>query len=101
MPIVRKREIENLEQLTGEELQAFLDSLPARQATISDLIDYVEDELYESECNHSLQYSMRFMMEKRLDFGKITSWLNNNGGYCDCKVLEQIAPIWRAKFGDD
>jgi len=101
MPIVRKREIENLEQLSGEELQAFLDSLPARQATISDLIDYVEDELYESECNHSLQYSMRFMMEKRLDFGKLTSWLNNNGGYCDCKVLEQIAPIWRAKFGDD
>ena len=101
MPIVRKREIENLEQLSGEELQAFLDSLPARQATISELIDYVEDELYESECNHSLQYSMRFMMEKRLDFGKITSWLNNNGGYCDCKVLEQIAPIWRNKFGDD
>jgi len=101
MPIVRKREIENLEQLSGEELQAFLDSLPARQATISELIDYVEDELYESECNHSLQYSMRFMMEKRLDFGKITSWLNNNGGYCDCKVLEQIAPIWRNKIGDD
>jgi len=101
MPIVRKREIENLEQLSGEELQYFLDSLPARQATISELIDYVEDELYESECNHSLQYSMRFMMEKRLDFGKITSWLNNNGGYCDCKVLEQIAPIWRNKFGDD
>ena len=101
MPIVRKREIENLEQLSGEELQAFLDSLPARQATISELIDYVEDELYESECNHSLQYSMRFMMENRLNFGKITSWLNNNGGYCDCKVLEQIASIWRRKFGDD
>ena len=101
MPILRKREIENLEQMSGEELQAFLDTLPAGQETISALLDYVEDELYESECNHSLQYSMRFMMENDLNFPKITSWLNDNGGYCDCKVLAEIAPKWRAKFGDD
>ena len=101
MPVVKKREIENLEQLSGEELQAFLDSLPAQQHTISDLLDFLEDELYGSECNHSLQLSMRFMMENHLNFPKITSWLNENGGYCDCKVTEQIAPKWRAKFGDD
>lgn len=101
MPVVRKREIENLQQLSGKELRAFLDSLPAQQHTISELLDFVEDELYDADCNHSLQYSMRFIMENRLDFPKITSWLNENGGYCDCKVLEQIAPAWRAKFGDD
>lgn len=101
MPILRKREIENLEQLCGEELEKFLAGLPARQETISELLDFVEDELYETVCNHSLQYSMKYMMENRLDFGKITSWLNNNGGYCDCKVLAEIAPIWRNKFGDD
>ena len=101
MPILRKREIENLEQLSGEELQAFLDSLRAGQETISELLDFLEDELFDKECNHSLQYSMRFMMESKLDFPKITSWLSNNGGYCDCKVMEQIAPIWRKKFGDD
>lgn len=101
MPVVRKREIENLEQMSGEELQAFLDSLPAGQATISRMLDFIEDELYGTECNHSLQYAMRFMMENRLDFPKITGWLNENGGYCDCKAMEQIAPKWRAKFGDD
>jgi hypothetical protein len=101
MAILRKREIENLEQMSGEQLEAFLDSLPAGQETISELLDYIEDELYDSDCNHSLQNAMRFMMENRLDFPKLTSWLNNNGGYCDCKVMEQIAPIWRKKFGDD
>jgi len=101
MPILRKREIENLEQMSGEELQGFLDSLPAGQETISQMLDLIEDELYETECNHSLQYAMRFMMENHLNFGKITSWLNDNGGYCDCKVMDEIAPIWRAKFGDD
>lgn len=101
MAILRKRQIENLEQLSGEELAAFIDSLPAGQETIGELLDYIEDELYETECDHSLRHAMRFMMEKHLYFGKITSWLNDNGGYCDCKVMEQIAPIWRGKFGDD
>ena len=101
MPIIKKREIENLEQMSGEELSGFLDTLPEGQETISELLDFIEDELYDNECNHSLQYAMRFMMENRLDFPRLTSWLNENGGYCDCKVMEQIAPVWRAKFGDD
>jgi hypothetical protein len=101
MPIVKKREIENLEQMTTEEMQKFLDFLPERQETISRLLDFVEDELYGSECNDSLQYAMRFMMDNRLDFPKLTSWLNSNGGYCDCKVMSEIAPAWRGKFGDD
>ncbi len=101
MAILKKREIENLEQLSGEELERFLELLPARQVTISELLDHVEDELYDAECDHSLRHAMKFMMDNRLDFGKLTSWLTNNGGYCDCKILEQIAPIWRAKFGDD
>ena len=87
--------------MSGEELRAFLDSLPAGQETVSRLLDFIEDELYERECNHSLQYAMKFMMDNRLDFPKLTAWLNENGGYCDCKVMEQIAPKCRGKFGDD
>lgn len=101
MAILRKREIENLEQLSGEELQAFLELLPAGQETVSELLDYLEDEMFEIDCDHSLRHAMKFMMERGLNFPKFTSWLNNNGGYCDCKVMEQIAPIWRRKFGDD
>lgn len=101
MAIFRKRQIENLEQMSGQELQAFLDMLPAGQQTISQLLDYVEDELWDAECNHSLRLSMKFMLENGLDFPKLTHWLNENGGYCDCKVMEQIAPYWRKKFGDD
>ena len=101
MPIVKKREIENLEQMSGEELRGFIDSLPAGTDTIGALLDFIEDELYDNECDHSLRYAMKFMMDNRLNFPKITSWLNENGGYCDCKVMAEIAPKWRAKFGDD
>jgi len=101
MPIVRKREIENLQQLSGEELQAFLDRLPAGAETVSRMLDFIEDELYEDACDHHLRHAMRFMMDNRLDFPKVTAWLNENGGYCDCKVMAEIAPHWREKFGDD
>src|SRR4051812_32227271 len=101
MPIVRKREIENLEQMSSEELQAFIDSLPERQETISKMLDYIEDELYDTQCDHNLLHAMKFMMDKHLNFPRLTSWLNENGGYCDCKVIDEIAPKWRAKFGDD
>jgi Protein of unknown function (DUF2695) len=101
MAILRKRQIEALGQMTPEQLESFLAAMPAGQDSMSELIDRVEDELYDSDCDHTLRYAMRFMMERGLNFPKITNWLNENGGYCDCKVMEQIAPLWREKFGDD
>ena len=101
MPILRKRQIENLAQLSGEELNEFLASLPAGQYDIEDLFDFLEFKLEKEECNHSLRFAMQYMMENRLDFPRLTSWLQENGGFCDCKVLEQIAPAWRAAFGEE
>lgn len=98
MPILKKREIDNLQQMSGEELEAFLESLPAGQYDIEDLFDYLEMKLEKEECNHTLRFSMQYMMENRLNFPKVSSWLQQNGGYCDCKVLEQIASIWRNTF---
>ena len=86
MAIIRKRQIENLEQMSGEQIEAFLDLMPARQESVSELLDYVEDELYDSECDHSLRLSMRFMMENGLNFPKLTNWLNENGGYSTAKL---------------
>ncbi len=98
MPIIRKREVENLAQLSGEELAEFLESLPAGQYDMEDLFDFLEMKLEKEECNHSLRFAMQFMMENRLDFPRLTSWLQQNGGFCDCKVIEQIAPEWRKAF---
>lgn len=98
MAILRKREVENLAQLSGEELEAFLKRLPAGQYDIEDLFDFLEDKLEKEECNHTLRFSMQFIMENRLDFPKVSSWLQQNGGFCDCKVLKEITPEWRKAF---
>ncbi|HEY0461544.1 MAG TPA: DUF2695 domain-containing protein [Pyrinomonadaceae bacterium] len=101
MAILKKREIDNLEQMSGEELEAFLAQMPAGQFDIEDLFDYLEDKLEREDCNHSLRFSMQFMMENRLNFPRLSAWLQQNGGYCDCKVLEQIAPAWRKAFANE
>ena len=98
MPIVRKREIENLAQLSGEQLKSFLDTLPAEKEQFEDLFDFIEFRLERETCNHSLRFAMQFMMENGLNFPKLTAWLQQNGGFCDCKVLEQITPEWRKAF---
>ena len=98
MPIVKKRQIENLEQMSGEELDAFLESLPAGKEDVEDLFHFLEIKLEREPCNHSLRFSMQFMMENRLNFPKMTTWLQENGGFCDCKVLEQVAVEWRKAF---
>jgi hypothetical protein len=100
MAILKKREIDNLEQMSGEELEVFLENLPAGQYDVEDLFDYLEDKLEREECNHSLRFAMQYMMENRLNFPKFSAWLQQNGGYCDCKVLEQIQPIWQKTFGN-
>lgn len=98
MPIFKKREIEKLEQMNGEEIEAFLESLPAPKEKIEDLFDYLEFKLETDECDHHLRYAMQYMMQKGLNFPKVTAWLNENGGYCDCKVLQEIVPAWRRTF---
>ena len=40
MPILKKREIDNLEQMTSEELEEFLKKLPVGQFDIEDLFDF-------------------------------------------------------------
>lgn len=100
MPILRKRQIENLAQMNGEQLRAFLDSLPEGREDIEELFDFVESKLDREPCNHSLRFAMQYMMENRLNFPKMTSWLQENGGFCDCKVLEQVAYEWRKAFDE-
>ena len=98
MAILRKREIDNLAQMSDSELEKFLASMPTGQEDIEDLFYYLEDKLEREECNHTLRFSMQYMMENRLNFPKLSAWLQRNGGFCDCKVLEQIAPEWRKVF---
>ena len=98
MPILRKRQIELLAQMNGEEIERFFASLPATKEELEALFEFIEDELYETECDHTSRLAMQFLMKNNLPFPKIIARLNANGGYCDCKIMENIEREWRRTF---
>jgi len=101
MAIVKKREVEIMAQLSGEELERHLLKLPAKKEQFEKLFDFIEDELHEIQCDHTSRFTMKFLMQKRMNFPKVSAWLSQQGGYCDCKIMEEIATPWREIFGDE
>jgi hypothetical protein len=44
---------------------------------------------------------MQFLMENRLNMPKFMSWLNENGAYCDCEILQHVEPQWFLAFSEE
>lgn len=100
MAIVKKREVEIMAQLSGEELERHLLKLPAKKEQFDDLFNYLENKLAAHECDHTSRFTMQYLMQKMMDFPKVSAWLSQQGGYCDCRILEEIAIPWREIFAD-
>jgi hypothetical protein len=100
MAIVKKREVEIMAQLNGEELERHLAKLPAKKAQFDSLFNYLELKLDGQSCDHTSRFTMQYLMQKMMNFPKVSSWLSQNGGYCDCKILEEIAIPWREIFAE-
>ena len=98
MPIIKKREIEMLAQMNGEEIERFLKRLPAEKERLEGLFDYLEMKMEDEECNHTSRFAMQYMMQKGMNFPQVSGWLSLNGGYCDCKIIEEIAAEWWKVF---
>ena len=101
MPIIRKKNIELLSQMNGEERMRYIENLPATPEQIEDLFDYLDVRLAKAECAHDLKFTMQYLMENRLNMAKFMSWLNENGAYCDCEILQDIEPHWFQAFADE
>ena len=101
MAILRKRQIENLKQMNGEELEKFFASLPISKEKLEELFEFIEDELYETTCDDTARFAMQFLFNNNLPFPKIVEWLNANGGHCDCKIMQDIEREWRKTFPED
>ena len=101
MPLIKKRQLENWTQLSGDERTRFIENLPADKESIEDLFDYLDVRLSKGECDHDLKSTMQFLMENRLDMPRFMSWLNENGAYCDCEILQHVEPQWFLAFDEE
>ena len=101
MAILKKREIDVLAKMSGDERERFVESLPASKDQIESMFDFLEMKLETNTCDHTSRFAMQHMMQNSLNFAKLSAWLSQNGGYCDCKVISEIADTWRAVFDEE
>ena len=59
---------------------------------LTDLIDYLDDHLAESACDHSFRLTERWAAERTVESSALVSSLQILGAYCDCEVVANVEP---------
>jgi hypothetical protein len=64
--------------------------LPAPKEMLLDLFRELDERLSRVPCDHSLRFTEAWAGGADVDHDKLLSWLQENGGYCDCEVLMNV-----------
>ncbi|MDF3078625.1 MAG: hypothetical protein K0S09_2514 [Sphingobacteriaceae bacterium] len=79
-----------LQDLKLKEKLEFIKSLPFHTERFNDLFDFLNQRLTEVECDDTLVLTTEYLQENGLYSEKVIDFLKENGGYCDCEVLNNV-----------
>lgn len=82
---IKKKEL--LKKYINDQKDDFEKSLPFSKDLFEKLLDTLDERLEIDGCDDILKYTIKFLKENKLPLENAISWLNENGGYCDCEVL--------------
>ena len=90
-----KNEIDRRKQIAKEvklkARQDFEEDLPMTRENFKGLFEYLDKQLTDNSCDHTLKLSNEFLQCLKLNnIDEITEWLGENGGNCDCEVLANV-----------
>ncbi|MNL50245.1 hypothetical protein D3C87_1732450 [compost metagenome] len=84
----RKQLLHELRQKAKLEFEA---SLPMSRGQFQDLFDDLDVALQYEGCKHNHILTLKFLNSSDVkNVEDILSWLQDNGGYCDCEVLANV-----------
>ncbi len=94
-----KNEIERRKQIKRDLREnakiKFENSLPMSRQYFIQLFDFLNKKLSEYGCDDSLKLTTEFLQQKCVEkINETESWLQENGGYCDCEVLYNIEEMF-------
>ena len=97
-----KNEIERRKQIKRELREKakleFENSLPISREKFTQLFDFLDEKLGEYNCDDSLKLTNQFFHEYKIEnIQEVKNWLQENGGYCDCEVVNNVEEM----FDDD
>ena len=94
-----KNEIERRKQIKRELREKakfeFEKSLPISREMFQNLFDFLDEKLSEDGCDDTLKLTSEFFEENGIEnIDEIENWLRENGGYCDCEVLNNVEEMF-------
>jgi hypothetical protein len=87
----RRKEV--LDAVREDARRKVRDSLPAPAPVLKALFDYLDAQLGSSGCDDTLRLVREFIRGHALPENSIVSWLEENGGHCDCEVLANAEQV--------
>lgn len=89
----KARRKEMLQAQREEARRKVRESLPASPVTLKALFTHIDSKLESGECDDTLRHAREFIRNKGLSEEALISWLESNGGYCDCEVLANVEQV--------
>lgn len=65
---------------------------PLPGGELAELFAVVDVLLLRRGCDGTLSICERWLTGRGHDVARVVSWLNENGGYCDCEVVFNVVP---------
>jgi DNA polymerase I-like protein with 3'-5' exonuclease and polymerase domains len=79
-----------LQEFKKKEKEDFVSSLPIAADHFFSLFNVLNEKLEDEPCDHTLRFTEQYLNRHQLPLHSVISWLNENGGYCDCEVLLNV-----------
>jgi hypothetical protein len=62
------------------------------ESQLSSLLDYLDEQLEASGCDHTLRFTEAWAAEHAVDASALVASVAEFGGYCDCEALANVEP---------
>jgi hypothetical protein len=91
---------EMLDRWKADQRAANRAKLPLPNEQLHALFDMLDVEFPRQGCDHTLRLTRAWLASKGLPVEAVVTWLQANGGYCDCEALANAEQAWRDVIHD-
>jgi hypothetical protein len=78
----------------AEERRRARAAFPLPDADLAELFDEVARQLDDHGCDDTRRFTDAWARARSSSVELLNAWLDDNGGFCDCEVLANVAPHW-------
>jgi len=69
-------------------------AFPLPDSDLTELFEAVAEKLRVQGCDETRRFTEGWARERGRPLEALGAWLDENGGFCDCEVLANVAPHW-------